>query len=215
MSGAPRSSSALRGRSVTLLIVSEVLERGDVQFFFRPKVQEAEAETFELGVQSLFLILSPAGRKSHRRLRIGKKRMPANGRERFWAKVERVGSLQRVLGVKLEAETYATKTRGDRYQPGARPVAVGSYELVQEGDHIRFEYLAEPFGFDDAPDEITIPERGRHRVLWKRTTGGRGVWTSSGDIAKLDDEGTQIVLVGPSKERAENDDARSPEATRV
>ena len=48
--------------------VREVLERGDVQFFFRPIVQAAEAETYELGVQSFFLILSPR-RGHHRRLR--------------------------------------------------------------------------------------------------------------------------------------------------
>jgi len=190
----------------------EVLERGDVQFFFRPKVQQATAAAHVLGVQSFFMILSPAERRTHRRVRIGKKRMPMTGRERFWAKIERVGSLQRVLGVKLEGETYETKTRGERYQPGARPIAVGTYALVRDGDHVRFEYTAEPFGFEEAPDEIAVPEAGRHRVLWKREPPGRAVWTSEGDIAKLDAEGTQIVLVGPS---AENDNARSPKATRV
>ena len=192
----------------------EVLERGDVQFFFRPKVQEADADTVELGVQSLFLILSPETKTSHRRLRVGKNRMPMTGRERFWVKVERVGSLQRILGVKLESETYATKTRGERYQPGARPVATGSYELVRDKEHIRFTYTAAPFGFEDAPDELAVPETGRHRVLWKRSPGGRAVWTSAGDIATLDVEGTQIVLVGPSAS-TENDDARGDQAARV
>jgi hypothetical protein len=95
----------------------EVLEHGDIQFFFRPSVQAAEApagQDHALGVQSFFLILSPAGRRTHRRLRVGKKRMPAAPRERFWARVERVGSMQRVLGDVLEAETYSTKTRGER-----------------------------------------------------------------------------------------------------
>ena len=62
-----------------------VLESGDLQFFFQPSVQPAEAIEVKLGVQSFFAIMSPAGGE-HRRLRIGKKRMPATPRERFWAR---------------------------------------------------------------------------------------------------------------------------------
>jgi hypothetical protein len=177
-----------------------VLERGDVQFFWRPMVQAAQADSYTLGVQQFFLVMSPEGRDVHRRVRIGKKRMPATSRERFWAKVERVGSMQRVLGDALESERYGTKTRGERYQPGARPIAMGQYELVKVDDHVRFVYDVEPFDFVDAPDELQMPEHGEHRVLWKRAPGGKGraVWTPDGDVARLDERGAQIVLIGPS-----------------
>ena len=75
------------------------LERGDLQIFFRPSVQPAEAQVHALGVQSLYLLLSPAGRDLHRRVRIGKNRLPTSARERFWCRIERVGSLQRVFVV--------------------------------------------------------------------------------------------------------------------
>jgi hypothetical protein len=176
--------------------VYEVLEHGDVQFFYRPTVQPADAERFTLGVQSLFLILSPANRRIHRRLRIGKKRMPARPRDRFWARVERVGSLQRVLGDELEPDVYVTKTRGERYQPAARPIALGTYELVRHEDHVHLRYRAERVEFVELPEELQLPESGDHLVLFKRIPTGRAIWTHEGNVAQLDHEDAQIVLVG-------------------
>ncbi|HEY0252631.1 MAG TPA: hypothetical protein VGC41_13945 [Kofleriaceae bacterium] len=172
-----------------------VVERGDLQFFFQPSVQPADADEYKLGVQSLFAILSTeAG--THRRLRIGKKRMPATSRERFWCRIERVGTLQRALGGKLEADRYMTKTRGERFQPAARPVAQGTYELVQHEDHMHFTYQVEPFPFDDAPDELGVAEVGDHLMLFKAKPGSRAVWSPTGSATDLDEEGAQIVLVG-------------------
>ena len=172
-----------------------VLERGDIQFFFRPSVQPAEADEYKLDVQRFFAILSPAGRDMHRRLRIGKKRMPSAPRERFWARIERVGPLQRVLGSLLEPERYATKTRGERYQPEARPIALGEYEFVQHRDHIHLVYRVEPFAFEDAPEELAMAETGNHLVLFEATEG-RATWTHKGTLAQLDVEGAELVLVG-------------------
>src|SRR5688572_33439257 len=102
----------------------EVLERGDVTFFVRPRVQPADAPPSPPrdadGVQAFFLVLG-AG-QHHRRLRIGRKRLPAGRGQRYWACVERVGALDRVVADQLEPETYTTKTRGARYQPPARAV---------------------------------------------------------------------------------------------
>lgn len=172
-----------------------ILERGDLQFFFQPTVQAADALDVPLGVQSLFAILSPE-RGPHRRMRIGKKRLPENPRDRFWARIERVGSLERVLGEKLEDEIYATKTRGERFQPGARPVARGTYEFKQHDDHVHFIYDVEPFAFEDAPDELHVPSHGDHRVLVK---GGKKTWTQAKVLDGIDERGFQLVLVGRCK----------------
>jgi hypothetical protein len=168
-----------------------VLERGDIQFCFQPTVQPADAMTVSLGVQSLFAILSPEGRELHRRLRVGKKRMPQKPRDRFWARIERVGSLQRTLGDKLEPETYTTKTRGERYQPAARLVAVGTYAFVQHDDHVHFDYDVEP-----AEPDTPMVESGSHIVLFESTGEGRATWSHRGSIALLDEEGAELVLVG-------------------
>ena len=187
-----------RGATCTRIapyVTSVVVERGDVQFMFRPTVQADEAEVVTLGVQSLFAILS-AQTGTHRRLRIGRKRMPASARDRFWCRIERVGSLQRCLGDALEPERYTTKTRGMRFQPAARPIAHGTYELVRHDDHLHFTYEIEPFPFEDAPDELALPASGDHLMLFKAEPGGRAVWSHKGEPALLDEEGAQIVLVG-------------------
>ena len=173
-----------------------VLERGDVSFFFRPTVQEADALETKLGVQSFFFVLSPA-HGVHRRVRVGRKRMPAPTGERLWARVERVGSLQRVLADQLEAEVYTTKTRGERYQPGARAIAQGSYELVRHDDHVHLEIRIDSFEFD-APDEVRPPEAMSHIVLFERVPRGRATWTTEGDPSLLDEEGYEFVIVGNS-----------------
>jgi hypothetical protein len=178
--------------------MTEVLERGDISFFFRPAVQAADALETTLGVQSFFVVLS-AGRDRHRRVRIGRKRMPAPTGERFWARVERVGSLQRVLGGQLEAEQYTTKTRGERYQPGARPIAQGCYAFVRHDDHIHLVYRVDQIE-PDAPDEVRVPEAMSHIVLFERVPRGRATWTTVGEPALLDEEGYELVLVGVDDE---------------
>jgi hypothetical protein len=175
-----------------------VLERGDITFFYRPSVQPAEALIVEPGVQSFFVVLSSA-HGTHRRVRIGRKRMPAPNGERFWARVERVGSLQRVLAPQLEAEQYTTKTRGERYQPGARAVAQGCYAFVRHDDHIHLVYRVdqpEP----DVPDEVRVPEAMSHIVLFERVPRTKAVWTTEGDPSLLDEEGYELVLVGVDDE---------------
>ena len=192
----------------------EVPEHGDIQFLFRPSVQPVEADHYVLGVQSLFAILSPAGRSIHRRLRIGKNRMPATPHDRFWAQIERVGSLQRVLGDMLEADRYSTKTRGERYQPAARPIARGTYAFVQHGDHVHLDYRVEPLPFEDAPEEIRLAEAASHLVLFENTAGTRATWTQHGSINQLDEEGAELVLVGSCRQSAENlDDAGEPDTS--
>lgn len=178
--------------------MTSVLERGDISFFFRPQVQAADALETTLGVQSFFVVLSNA-QGTHRRVRIGRKRMPAPTGERFWARVERVGSLNRVLAAQLESEQYTTKTRGERYQPGARPIAQGCYAFVRHDDHVHLVYRVDQVE-PDAPEEVRPPEAMSHIVLFERVPRGRAVWTTEGDPALLDEEGYELVLVGVDDE---------------
>ncbi len=112
-------------------------------------------------------------------------------------------------------ESYSTKTRGERYQPAARPIAHGTYEIVKHDDHVHFCWEAEPFGFEDAPEELGLAESGDHLVLFKNE--GRAVWTFEPRIDELDEEGAQIVICGPtssdSSRGAEIDD--DPDRTGV
>jgi hypothetical protein len=176
--------------------VIRVLERGDVCFFFRPAVQPADAEpqTIEPGVQSFFLVLS-AAHGPHRRIRVGRKRMPAPSGERLWARVERVGSFERVLADQLEAEHYHTKTRGERFQPGARAIGQGCYAIVRHDDHCHLVYRVDHVE-DDVPDEVRVPDAGSYVMLYERIPPARAIWTTDGEPARLDEEGAELVLVG-------------------
>jgi hypothetical protein len=188
--------------------MSRSVEHGDIQFWFRPSVQPAHADAVELGVQAFYVILSPAGGQ-HRRVRVGKKRMPARSGERFWARIERVGSLQRVLGGIVEAEQYTTKTRGERYQPGARPIASGTYELVDGDDHVRLAYTLDHVVSDDDTPAI---EDASHLVLFEAPAGAKATWSATGSAELLDREGAEIVLVGA---KATGDDGYQVTQTRV
>jgi hypothetical protein len=183
------------GQAVTVV---EVLERGDIGFFYRPRVQPADALVVEAGVAAMFAVLSAASGRC-RRVRIGRKRLPVVPGERLWARVERVGSLQHVLASQLEAEEYSTKTRGDRYQPGARPIGQGAYAFVRHDDHIHLAYRIDR-PEDDVPEEVRIAEAGSHLVLFERIPPGRATWTTEGTPSLLDEEGAELVLVGAGDE---------------
>jgi hypothetical protein len=179
-----------------------VLERGDIRFFYRPRVQPEDAidHVPVPGVQSFFLVLAPAGRGVFRRVRIGKKRMPMPTGERFWARVERVGSLDRVLAGLLEDEHYQTKTAGERYQPGARAIASGCYAFVRHDDHTHLAYRADQFEADTIPDDVRVPAAGSLVVLYERVPPAGAIWTTTGEPALLDEEGAELVLVGVDDE---------------
>src|SRR5688572_4447648 len=72
------------------------LERGEARFFVRPRVGLSEVATLDK-VQRFFVLLRPVASRfsegaMHRRLAVGKKRMPDPARrEREWAYVDRVG----------------------------------------------------------------------------------------------------------------------------
>jgi hypothetical protein len=176
--------------------MTEILERGDIAFFFRPRVQPAGVKGGSPGVQRFFLVLGPEGGGPHRRLRIGRKRLPDVTGERFWASVEAVGSLAEVLAGELDGEHYTTKTRGARYQPGARLIARGVYAIVRHDDHTHLAYRAEHIELEDVPEEVRIPAAGSYVLLYERRPRARALWTTEGEPSRLDEPDAEVVLVG-------------------
>jgi hypothetical protein len=175
--------------------VVEVLERGDISFFWKPSVRAADALVGEEAarVQSFFLVLSTG--ENHRRVRVGKKRLPTRAGERLWARVERTGSLARVIGGMVETERYLTKTRGERVQPGAEMIARGAYAFVQHDDHCHLVYRVEDID-PGAPEEVRVAEAGSMIVLFERVPRTKATWTTAGSPAILDEAGAECVLVG-------------------
>ena len=111
---------------------TEVLEEGDVFFFFRPKVNEDDPEGLA-DVQNFGLVLRPAGGARVRLMVIGRKRLPDTERhERHWGTVEAVAKSAKEIEAGLREEHYQTKTRGEQEQPAARPAGEGRYVISLE-----------------------------------------------------------------------------------
>jgi len=115
-------------------------ERGRIAFVVRPRVEGAP------GVQRFMLLLSPDDRGDlHRRVVVGKKRLPEPGaNEREWAYVDKLAGARNELLADLGPSTYTTKTRGVRHQPGARIIGTGRYGIVEHGEHAHLTYGLDP-----------------------------------------------------------------------
>lgn len=118
--------------------MAEVFETGDIAYLYRPQVDEDEPEG--LGdVQQAALVLRPHG-GGWRQIVLGEKQLPdpeASGSHRTWAFVESVGESREQLEENLSAETYETKTRGERTQPAYRPAGEGVYAIARYRDEVR------------------------------------------------------------------------------
>jgi hypothetical protein len=129
--------------------LERALEEGELLIAIRPRVDLP-------GVQRLFVMLSPDVRPVHRRIVIGKKRMPrADRHEKEWAYVDRVAEGRSELFADLGPKTYETKTRGVRHLGSARVVSEGRYVIAAHGDHAHLRY-----DVDDARPEIALVPRG-------------------------------------------------------
>jgi hypothetical protein len=115
--------------------MTEVLERGDVFWFYRPRVGVEEVRDLD-DVQRFFFILAPDGTSRYRRLVVGRKRMPdPESHEREWAFVAEVTDDPAELRDEIEPVRYETKTRGERVLSAARPAGEGRYALADHDGH--------------------------------------------------------------------------------
>jgi hypothetical protein len=207
--------------------MSDVLERGSVYFFYRPRVEQ-HAPRGEDDVQRFLVVLAPEERRLLRLLQVGAKRLPyaaGRSRERNWAWVKRVVGAPEELEDELRGYRYTTRTRGERDQPAARPVGEGSYALVRHGDHTHLAYaLSRPAAPGPVQQELGIrgtgsviavvlnPEErlGVERVgldaeataFYPREMQERFRGRRFGELepAHLDREGAELVLIGTDEE---------------
>ncbi|MEA2127452.1 MAG: hypothetical protein QOJ85_343 [Solirubrobacteraceae bacterium] len=115
--------------------MTEVLERGDIFWFYRPRVGVDQVHDLD-DVQRFFFILAPDGASRYRRLVVGRKRMPdPASHEREWAFVAEVTEDPEELRDDIEPVRYETKTRGERVVGPARPAGEGRYVIAGHDDH--------------------------------------------------------------------------------
>lgn len=203
----------------------EVVERGDIYFVYRPKVRAAEsADADTAGPQDVggfYLVLQPE-KGAARPIALGRRRLPdIASHERVWGFVETVARSPREIEAAFQAESYETKTRGERERPAARPAGEGVYAIVRRDGDMRLLWVLElPDSPGDVQASLNIPEEGSLAVSVKNPEAGheedetrpsagaapeypddlrevfRGRRFATEDPRLLDYEGAQIVFTG-------------------
>ena len=146
----------------------EQLERGDIFFFYRPKVEQDEAHGID-DVQRFQVVLRATGGRLFRMLTIGRKHLPdLQTHEREWGFVDLVTEDAAPVADALKATTYQTKTRGLRHLAAARPAGEGAYALQRDGRNLVLAYRLElPIDLGPVQEELRIAQEAAYVVALK------------------------------------------------
>jgi hypothetical protein len=159
-----------------------VLERGNIYFVYRPKVDHTSAAGLE-DIQRFFVILSPShspatrasfggqvGTARYRLIVIGRKKLPAitGDKERSWGFVQKVAGKPEDIEDDLDRLTYSTATRGERHLSPARPAGEGVYAIARHDDHTHLAFALElPERPGEVQEELNIPREGSYIITVK------------------------------------------------
>jgi hypothetical protein len=148
---------------------AEILEQGDIYFFYRPK-KAAEVKGIE-DVRRFFMVTAPEKENSNnnsqlfRLFVIGKKSLPevrkteARVSERYWA---------RVGGIFKDANELTKELSSDEFRRGdaARPVGEGKYAIVKHHqNHTELAYILEmPKEPGEAQKELGIEKEASYII---------------------------------------------------
>ena len=149
----------------------EILERGNIYFFYRPAVGE-DAPRSLVDVQRFHFVLSPEGRELFRMITVGKKRLPEpdDAGQRFWGFVEKVGQTS---GEMVEELERGQMRDGFGTRRSARPAGEGVYALARHGNHTHLLYALElPAEPDEVQRELHIEKQGSYLLSVKNPAAG-------------------------------------------
>ena len=167
----------------------EILEKGNIYFGYTPKVERDEVEGMS-DVRQFFFVLAPHGKQSYRLIVIGKKRFPEveGSNNNNWCFVNSVSQDAKKIEQELRAQTYSTKTLGERLQPAARPVGEGIYEIVKHRNHTNLIYALElPEDLGEAQKALGIKTEASYIITIKnpQNSSPKGMGLSKEEKADL------------------------------
>lgn len=199
---------------------TEVLEEGDIFFLYRPRVEREDPANIG-DVQRFEMVLRPHGGEKVRLLIVGRKRLPETERhERHWGFVEAITDKARDLESELRGKSYETATRGERWQPAARPAGEGVYAITLEDGRMHLSYALElPEKPGEVQDAFRIAQEASYALSIKNPEKGkpanaglreedeadypkklqeefRGRRFAREDVHLLDYEGAEFILIG-------------------
>ena len=149
----------------------EVLEQGDIYFFYRPKKGAEEVKGIE-DVRRFFMVNGPEKSEKensdksqfYRLFVIGKKSLPgirkteARASERYWA---------RVGGIFQNPDDLTRELLSDEFRKGdaARPAGEGKYAIVRHQNHAELAYILEiPKESGEAQKELGIEKEASYII---------------------------------------------------
>jgi hypothetical protein len=154
-------------------IEPEILEQGDIYFFYRPKKGAEEVKGIK-DIRRFFMVTAPERTKDtkengdknqfYRLFVIGKKSLPeirkseARASERYWA---------RVGGIFKDANELTKELLSDEFRKGdaARPVGEGKYAIVRYHQHAELAYILEmPEQPGEAQNELGIQKEASYVI---------------------------------------------------
>src|SRR5919198_2693013 len=148
---------------------AEILEYGDIYFFYRPKVRSEQVKGIE-DVRRFFMVTAPEKENSNNKSQlyrlfvIGKKSLPevrkteARASEGYWA---------RVGGIFKDANQLTKELLSDEFRKGdaARPVGEGKYAIIKHRNHAELAYILEmPKEPGEAQKELGIEKEASYIV---------------------------------------------------
>jgi hypothetical protein len=211
-------------------VQSEMLEQGDIFFFYRPKVRSEQVRGIE-DIRRFFMVLAPEqeqglGKSIYRLFVIGKKSLPeireseARSSERYWA---------RVGGIFEDPKELANELQSDEFRKGdaARPVGEGKYAIIKHRDHAELAYILElPKELGEAQKELGIEKEASYTItvinpnkpaprgypsaeksptypdsILKEFSTGENFVPLSENLKFIDYQNAQIILIGSREGR--------------
>jgi hypothetical protein len=131
---------------------TEIIEQGDIFFFYRPKVDTEEVKGID-DVQRFYMVTRPDEDEKkngiYRLFLLGQKQLPeivedkSTSKERNWAlNILTTSNPDEIHKEFLPAE-YTTETKGKRRLAAAAPAGEGKYTIVKHDNHTELAYLLE------------------------------------------------------------------------
>jgi hypothetical protein len=127
---------------------SDIIEQGDIFFFYRPKVGAEEVEGVK-DIQRFYIVTSPEDNNKYRLFLVGQKQLPeivegkSTSEEKNWALNILTTSSPDYIQKELMPAEYTTETRGKRRLAAATPTGEGKYVIVKHDNHTELAYILE------------------------------------------------------------------------
>lgn len=164
------------------VVPSNILEKGFIYFFFRPRVNVEDPHSIGDVARSFFVLRpttlgaefnndqGPVDKDAQCRLMmLPKKKFPSSGKERDMGFVEKAGqSMQALQEGFIAGNTYQTATMGERHTEEARPYAEGVYAITHtpRASHLAY-ILTIPSELGALQEDFGLRERGSWLVQSK------------------------------------------------